>query len=244
MELIIGRESGNSRLQISSDNGNVKYLGNIGSVPKTVSRQHCKLVYQDTSDLLIVNLKPENKTLVNGVAVMQKHITLNDRVELGKDNYLLDLSAIVNASSSQPISTHNSQQPSQTYSLAHLETVWDNYNKAKLNTQIKQAKENAFSSVSGLFSMAAIIAGFIPDIPNVVRILIYIVAFSLAGYFLYSRVRKASYYPKYFQKLDEDFHKEYVCPNPTCHRFLGYQPFDDLRKTKKCFSCGCEYSKS
>lgn len=239
MEFIIGRESGNSRLQITADNGTIKYLGNIGSVPKSVSRQHCKLVVDSNGGYTLTNIKPENSTLVNGIAIMQKHVTSTDKIELGKDNYSLNLSSVVQLFAQ--VKESNNAQVSQSYSIAHLEKVWNDYNQAKLNAQIQQAKENAISSVSGLFSMAAIIAGFIPGVPLGLRITIYIVAFSLAGYFFYSRVRKASYYPKFFQELDAKFHKDYVCPNPSCHRFLSYQPYDDLKKTKKCYSCGCDY---
>ncbi len=243
MELTIGREEGKQRLQVTSDNGTVKYYGNPGSVPKSVSRQHCKLQVINENELLIINIKPANKTLVNGIAVMQKHIGYNDLVELGKDRYILSLSAIVNAFSQHPTyqTGNQDQQQAPSYSIAHLEKIWNDYNQAKLDAQIQQAKENAISSVTGLFSMAAIMAGFIPGVPFIIRAAIYVVAFALAGFFFYSRIRKASYYPKFYQELDKKLHKDYICPNPNCGRFLGYQPYDDLIKNKKCFTCGCEY---
>lgn len=238
MELTIGRESGNQRLMITTDNGKTAYYGNVGSVPKSVSRQHCKLQVISPTEFVVTNIKSENKTMVNGLAVMQKHITINDRVELGKDNYLLSLAAIVKAFVGEP-----GGGGGKTYSISHLEKVWNDYNQAKLDAQIQQSKESAISSVSGLFSMAAILAGFFPGVPMGVRIAIYGVAISLAVYFFYSRVRKASYYPKLYQDIDKKFHDNYVCPNTDCRKFLGYQPFDDLKKTKKCPYCSCMFKK-
>ena len=239
MELTIGRESGNHRLMITADDGKKGYYGNVGSVPKSVSREHCKLKVVSPNEFIITNIKPENKTMVNGLAVMQKHITINDRVELGKDNYLLSLAAIVNAFVNW--GGGGGVQGGKTYSISHLEKVWNEYNQAKLDAQIKQAKENAISSVSGLFSMAAILAGFFPGVPMGVRIAIYGIAILLAVYFFYSRVRKASYYPMLYQEIDKKFHEDYVCPNPDCHHFFGYQPFDDLKKNKGCGYCKCGY---
>lgn len=245
MELTIGREQGKQRLQITADNGTVKYYGNPGSVPKSVSRQHCKLEVINDNELLITNIKPENKTMVNGIAIMKKHIGYNDLVELGKDKYMLSMPAIINAFTQQavPNTGKQNQQQAQTYSISHLEKVWNDYNQAKLDAQIQQAKENAVSSVTGLFSMGAILAGLFPGVPAGLRIIIYVIAFSLAGYFFYSRIRKASYYPKFYQDLDHELHKHYVCPNPDCHHFLGYQHFEDLEKGKKCPYCGSKFVK-
>ena len=46
MKIVIGRESPNSRLRISVDNKDF-FLGENGSVPKSVSRQHCKLTIKE-----------------------------------------------------------------------------------------------------------------------------------------------------------------------------------------------------
>ena len=61
MELIIGREAGASRLRISINNQD-RFWGNANSVPKSVSRQHCKVVTDDKGGYIITNLKPENVT--------------------------------------------------------------------------------------------------------------------------------------------------------------------------------------
>jgi pSer/pThr/pTyr-binding forkhead associated (FHA) protein len=94
MELIIGREAGASRLRISINNQD-RFWGNANSVPKSVSRQHCKVVTDDKGGYIITNLKPENVTYVNGVQIESKHISGKDRIELGADRYFMDIAAII-----------------------------------------------------------------------------------------------------------------------------------------------------
>lgn len=56
MELIIGRESQKNRLRISVNNQDF-FLGDIGSVPQSVSRQHCKLVIKEKGNYVITTIK-------------------------------------------------------------------------------------------------------------------------------------------------------------------------------------------
>ena len=95
MELIIGREAGASRLRISINNQD-RFWGNANSVPKSVSRQHCKVVTDDKGGYIITNLKPENVTYVNGVQIESKHISGKDRIELGADRYFMERAGSIN----------------------------------------------------------------------------------------------------------------------------------------------------
>lgn len=248
MTLTIGRQENASepRLKIVTDEGKVLMLGTPDSVPKSVSRQHCKIEVVNEDEFIITNLKPENKTMVNGVSIASKRIGRKDKVTLGKDGYLLDVGTVINAIGNakhnpSPASPDNHSNV-QSYSISHLQTVWERYSQAKLDMQIQQGKENAISSVSGLFTMGAAACAFIPGVPGALRILLYILAACLAGYFVFSRYRKASYYPKLQSDIDKQFRKDYVCPNPDCQKFLGYQPFDELAKSKNCIYCRCGYT--
>lgn len=51
----------------------------------------------------------------------------------------------------------------------------------------------------------------------------------------------ASRLPKYMDDLDKVFHEDYVCPNPRCKHFMGYQPYCDLEKNHKCPYCGAKF---
>ena len=165
MELIIGRESQKNRLRISVDNQDF-FLGDIGSVPQSVSRQHCKLVIKEKGNYVITTIK--NMTYVNGTEIESKHISDNDRVELGNDRYYLNIAAILKmVSSASPA----------TYSIQHLQKVWNEFHDTKLRIQIKEKKSAAIRSVTSVFSMSAICCGFIPGIAEYtsLRILLYFV---------------------------------------------------------------------
>ena len=89
MELTIGR--GEPSMQLCITSGKVKMLyGNEGSVARSVSRAHCKLTITDTGNIILENLKPENVTFVNGMAIVSKRINGNENVALGGDRYPLN----------------------------------------------------------------------------------------------------------------------------------------------------------
>lgn len=236
MELIIGRESGASRLRISV-NSQDHFLGNANSVPKSVSRQHCKLVTDGKGNCVIYNSKPENVTYVNGVQVDTKHIAMKDRIELGTDRYYLNIEAILKAL--------DGTVP-KSYSIRHLQKVWDDFHDAKLQIQIKEKKSAAIRSITGVFSMSAIFCGFIPGIADIpaLRVVLYSAGLLLAVYFFVVTYRSSSELPKYLDNMDKKFHQDYVCPNPECHHFMGYQQYDDIKKTPGCPYCKSKYTES
>ena len=232
MELTIGRESGASRLHVTG-NGLERFIGNAGSVPRSVSRQHCKLSIDAQGNYTLFGLKPENPTYVNGLAVEEKRIYPTDRVELGSDRYLLDVKDLVEAVTGKPAA--------DTYSIAHLKQVWETYTDTKLQTQIKERKSASIRSVTGIISMCSIACGFIPGLPMAFRIALYAVAMILGVYFFVIGYRQSAKAPLFWAELDKKFHEDYVCPNPKCRRFLGYTPYNDLRKTKGCYQCNAKY---
>lgn len=232
MELVLGRESGASRLHIVV-NGKDCFYGAAGSVPRSVSRQHCKLIVDDSGNYTIVNLKPENVTYVNGLPVASKRFQpKTDQVELGADRYQLAVPVILKA-------LLGDKEPPKTYSIAHLEKVWDEYHDTKLDMQIKEKKTAAIRSVTGVFSMAAVACGFIPGIAELtaLRVLLYAVGLLLAVYFFVKLYRSSSEQPKFMDALDKKFRRNYVCPNPDCKQFMGYQPYEELRRKTTCPCC-------
>lgn len=236
-ELILGRESGARRLHIVV-NGKDCYYGAAGSVPNNVSRQHCKLVLEADGSCIVTNLNPENITYVNGLAVASKRIDpKKDRVELGSGRYLLAVSVILKA-------LLGDKEPPKTYSIAHLEKVWDEYHDTKLDMQIKERKAGAIRSVTGVFSMAAVACGFIPGIAELtaLRILLYAIGLLLAVYFFVKLYRSSSEQPKILDALDKKFRSNYVCPNPECGQFMGYQPYDELKKKPACPCCKSKFA--
>lgn len=233
MEVILGRESGTSRLHISGYNIE-KFLGNPGSVPRSVSRQHCKLSVDTQGNCIITNLKPENVTFVNGVTVESKHIIFSDQVELGTEHYQINVKEIIESVTGKEVP--------ETYSILPLKRIWDEYNDAKLQFQIKERKSASIQSVVGIISMLSIACTFISGISITLRIVLYSIALVLAIYFFITRYKQSDKAPRFLADLDKKFHEEYVCPNPKCRRFLGYSPYSDLRKTKGCYQCNAKYT--
>lgn len=241
MELIIGREATSSKLSVKIDNQE-KVIGQSGSVPKTVSRQHCQVVLNPDESYTITNLSPSNITCVNGVQVVSKSINPNkDIVTLGSGGYILDLRAIVNYFKSNAAKT---PAPVKTVSISHLQAIWDANHDTKLNIQIKEKKSAAIKSITGVFSMSSVACGFIPGIADIValRIILYATGFILMVYFFVMTYKSSSNMPKFMDALDRKFHEDYVCPNTDCHHFLGYQPYNDLKKKANCPYCKAKFT--
>ena len=88
--IIIGRygqEGVDSQLLITIG-ANESTWGQMGSVPQSVSRQHCSIEVMGNG-YLIHNLNPMNVTYVNGQPVASRLVETNDVIELGQARYSL-----------------------------------------------------------------------------------------------------------------------------------------------------------
>ena len=231
-EMIIGREAGvpkeQARLAIQMG-GKTYFVGNKGSVPNNVSRQHCKISLSGDNKMTVENLTENNLLYINGKDCRRKEgVALTDRIELGPDKFLLDVEAIL-----KPLSAN------QSYSIKHLEVVFDNYQKEKLDLQVKQGKFNAISSLPGILSMTSI--GLAALFPPVRFIMIAVAALSAIA-FAVIRYKSASQIPLKNRELDEQFRAKYICPNPACNHFLGMTPYKELIKNHSCPYCKCKFT--
>ena len=229
IKLLIGRESGTEkpRLSITWD-GQTEYFGKPGSVPKSVSRKHCCVEIGDDQSINIEDVTDNNFMFINGTdCKRRKNVQVDDKIELGPDRYVLDLSSIVKNLAAQ-----------QTWHIAHLEKIYNDYHQAKLDSQVKQGKLGALSALPGVLSMASI--GLAASLPEA-RIVMIVIAAVFAGAFAVLRIRNASQVPLKLKQMDEKFKDEYVCPNPTCSRFLGSMSYKDLLKYKACPYCKAKY---
>lgn len=230
MDLIIGRENGvdNPRLSIEY-NGKTFYWGKPGSVPKSVSRKHCRVVIDNDAKVSVEDVTTNNFIYVNGQDCKKKGgISLTDTIELGPDKYRVDLEGIVKALSAQ-----------QSYSIAPLQEIYDSYQKDKYDIQVSQGKLNALSALPGILSMVSIgIAFFIEK----ARLIMIIIAAVFAAVFAIIRFRNASKIPMQTKKLDESFREKYVCPNPACGHFLGLTPYKELLKNRSCPYCKSKFT--
>ena len=95
--MIIGRygqEGVDSQLLITIG-ANESTWGQMGSVPQSVSRQHCSIEVMGNRYLL-QNLNPMNVTYVNGQPVASRLVETNDVIELGQARYRLDWNVVIN----------------------------------------------------------------------------------------------------------------------------------------------------
>ena len=254
--ILIGKEPGQGRLLVSATtNGQTKVtaIGNINSVPNCVSRckptegvAHCQITIDSNGDMTLTNLKPQNVTFVNGTEIVSKRISLESHVALGKDRYIINLYALLSTvtqivGTSNPVNPSNPNKPASTpRSIRHLERVWNDYDKALYDLQIRQKKDGIFRSLympiiiaSTLLGYALNFLGIDKQLTSVLSILFYIIAASVLFYGLYKAIKDKSIEER--KELNEKFQDDYICPH--CNHFLGFQAYKILKQNSNCPYC-------
>lgn len=237
MDIIIGREQGARRLHCVAG-GREFNIGAAGSVPLSVSRQHCKLTVTG-SNITIENIKAQNITFVDGNQIFSKSISATSKVQLGEERFLIPLQQILQLATGAPV---GQQQPNvPTYSLKPLKSVWEEYDDRKMEIQNNAAKSANRQRLQGILSMLGMCIGFIPGIDQTIRIVIVVAALAIAIYFFVKGSMNATVQQQ-LHDLDEEFAKKYKCPNPKCGRPFGAIPYRNIEYNKQCLACGCKYS--
>lgn len=238
MDLIIGRESGSTAPRLCIKQGDkVFYLGAPGSVPKTVSRSHCRLQIDGDDRITISNISDQNSLFINGLEYKTKMITKNDLVELGAEHYQLDVQAILAMLKRLPARPISTNEP-PTYHIAHLRTVWEDYSKNRMDIQVSQGKFNAASTIPGVLSMVSIALSFV--FTDVVRVVFISIAAILAIAFAIVRLNNADKIPMRQKALDDKFQDDYVCPH--CKHFMGNQSYKLILKNGGCPWCKSKFT--
>ena len=220
MDIIFGREEKNSQLSAKVDNFNYLF-DEVGSVPKTVSRQHCKMSVLKDGKFYIENLKLENETFVNGISIQKKELSKTDKIELGSSHYPLRWAYVDGVLA-------------KNVNVSHLKKIWDDYQDKKLQQQIAERKFNTLKSATGLITMLAIVLNFIQK-SETLYILLYVAAILISLGFRIKAYIASSKLPQEMQALTDKFQQEYQCPK--CHHFLGSQSYDLLKQNKTCPHC-------
>ena len=235
MEIIIGREEGARRLHCVAG-GREFNIGAAGSVPLSVSRQHCKLTVNG-SDITIENIKVQNITFVDGNQIVSKTISATSKVQLGEERFLIPLQQILQLATGGKVGAP--EVP--TFSLKPLKSVWEEYDRRKMEIQNDAAKSANKQRLQGILSMLGMCVGFIPGIDQTVRIVIIVAALAIAVYFFIKGSMNESVQQQ-LHDLDEEFAKKYKCPNPKCGKPFGAVPYRNIEYNKQCFACGCKYT--
>lgn len=231
-ELIIGRQAGVERPRLSIQHeGKTIPMGDPGSVPKNVSRRHCRILIDDDFNISIEDLTADNFMFVNGMECKRKnHVKMEDLVELGPDRYRLDLETIIKHFTAK-----------RSYHIGHLKFVYDTYQKTIQDRQVKQGKVNSLSAIPGVISMSSIALAAVPFLGPGVRIAMVVVAVVFSIAFAVMRWGSAKSSPEELRKLEDDFRAQYRCPNPACDHFLGKTPYDELLHNKSCPFCKAKF---
>ena len=235
MEIIIGREEGARRLHCVAG-GREFNIGAAGSVPLSVSRQHCKLTVNG-NDITIENIKVQNITFVDGNQIVSKTISATSKVQLGEERFLIPLQQILQLATGGKMGGPDVP----TFSLKPLKSVWEEYDRRKMEIQNDAAKSANKQRLQGILSMLGMCVGFIPGIDQTVRIVIIVAALAIAIYFFIKGSMNETVQQQ-LHDLDEEFAKKYKCPNPKCGKPFGNVPYRNLEYNKQCFACGCKYT--
>jgi hypothetical protein len=229
MEIILGRNPDTGQLKVTIGQQST-IVGPKQSVPQSVSRVHCSLTPETNGQFRLKNLKVQNVTYVNGLAVENKLVNKNDVIELGEERYPLNWELVDEAIPKM-------------YDITHLEAIWDDYNQKVLSLTIKQNRFNAIKAGTGLITtlgLGASAAGLIKGSTNAY---FYAVAGILSLCFLIKTYIDGAKVPKEKQRQWEEFQHQYICPNPKCGHFLGNQPYDQIRLLEACPYCRSKFQK-
>lgn len=234
MDVIIGREAGVPTPRLCLKIGNsAKYIGDPGSVPKTVSRNHCRLEIMDDGKMRISNVSDQNSLFVNGTEYKTKLITKDDLVQLGSERFNLDIKAILKV---LPI-----EDKPKVYKISHLKRIWDNYIAEKDYIHRKNSDLGVLRGIPSIFSMGALLAGLLlKDIDSTFRAVLIISALILTAFFLYITFKNGRRNPELIRQLDERFQDEYICPS--CKHYLGYKSYKLVLKDGCCPRCKAKYT--
>lgn len=242
IEIVIGRDGSTSQLKISIGQQS-KSFGSQGSVPQTVSRQHCSLTVNDNGTYMLKNLKLQNVTFVNGQQIDSKTIKENDTIELGPDKYLVSWNTLKSVIPAK----------AEVVSIEPLKKIWDRYQleneKVEIRKQqlaIKKQKQNLLRGLTGIFiPLAIVLSVFAGGRDNPLFILLY----SLPGIITlmmtisqYNNIKEdeSNIISDREQKKERDlrFRRDYSCPK--CGKYLS-MPYDVLERYDSCPYCKVKF---
>jgi len=226
--IFIGRDAASSALNINVNN-NAQVVGAPGSVPKSVSRQHCQLTINDDGSIHLKNINPQNTTFVNGVAVMSKTVTRGDKVELGGDRYLLNWNLIDKA------------MPKEA-DIRPLKAVWETYiNETKAVTQSRQ-RFQTLRGIVPVLTMSAVLIGYLSGGRGIVFLAIYAIVIALTIFFVIKSWKDIPKDEEQMKEIKDRLTQNYCCPE--CGYFFGFQEYSILsRNIDYCPRCKTKLKK-
>ena len=182
MQIIIGRDAKTSQLNVIIGQQTLR-LGAPGSVPQTVSRQHCRITVTEGGTYLVENLKAANITYINNVGVEKKSMRREDSLALGTDRYQVDTKAVFAAID---------KAVPKTADIRPLSKVWEDHEEYIINQKIKSARFVAIASSMGIFTIGAMVYTFVFGGDGIIRNSLYCIAAVFVLLIFIKRWRDAS----------------------------------------------------
>lgn len=138
-----------------------------------------------------------------------------------------------------PASPGNKTPSQATYSIRHLEMVWNSYEEGIEQIQRVQQERSKKRMLPFLIgSGSSVLSGLVGVFATpALAITLPVAVISFSMYLKNYREKDTSIEDR--KALQHWCIENYVCPNPECRHFFGFQPFMVLRQNKKCPYCGC-----
>ncbi|MBQ9636547.1 MAG: FHA domain-containing protein [Prevotella sp.] len=226
IQILIGRDASDNRLKMTLEKKSQTF-GTPGSVPQSVSRQHCILTVDDTTHTMRISNCNEQKnvTFVNGMRIESCQVTTSDTIELGFQHYLLNWEIVMS------FVDQNRKKEPETADIRGLETVWLNYKKQSDHLMMTEKITNVLKSGIPILTMCGVAAGYLLSkeggyVSNTMKY-VYPVAILLAVFFFVKSLIDSRNIPKKREKLNKQMIQDYSCPN--CHYYFGGQSYDVIK---------------
>ena len=182
------------------------------------SREHAEIIKIGENEYLIKDLDTTHGTFVNGNRIKQTQITEESEIQLA--DFELDVQLLLSKLNADDFN----KQISYSALLKHkkiedeflkLENIYVQFKKEKLKIQ-----KGSGLKKTGLRAGLALI----PFVGNAIGI--------MAGQTMDNT--------KVLDELNEEFKKNYVCPN--CYKHFGTEPFENIKKRGYCFYCKTKWN--
>ena len=230
MEIIIGRNAQNGQLNLTMGNKTMPF-GGVDSVPRSVSRRHCRIQVLPNGTYNIENLKMENDTYVNGSPIFTKTVTPNDVVELGGEQYKLSWDAI-----KQLID----QVTPKTADIRPLKRIWMHYEEETNAIQADMAKKNAIRGIAGAFGTLGILIAFVPSL-GLIRFILMGIGLIITITMVVIAYNDSKKAPIKRKMLQQKLRNNYVCP--CCKKYFNMDYDLLVRQYDQCPYCKAKFLK-
>lgn len=230
MEIIIGRNAQNGQLNLTMGNKTMPF-GGVDSVPRSVSRRHCRIQVLPNGTYNIENLKMENDTYVNGSPIFTKTVTPNDVVELGGEHYKLSWDAI-----KQLID----QVTPKTADIRPLKRIWMRYEEETNAIQADMAKKNAIRGIAGAFGTLGILIAFVPSL-GLIRFILMGIGLIITITMVVIAYNDSKKAPIKRKMLQQKLRNNYVCP--CCKKYFNMDHDLLVRQYDQCPYCKAKFLK-